>query len=324
MSVKNVISVSGGKDSTAMMLLAYEQGVEPDLVFADTGHEHPMTYGYVAQLNDWCKKNWGREIHVVRADFSSKFQARRAFIRKKWPEDGVPAERVERAIKAMHSTGNPFLDLCKLKGRFPSTRVRFCTVELKHKPINEHIETLMVDADALISWQGIRADESPSRALLPMRDVECGSWEPEPVGHLIYRPLLHWSAQQVFDQHRKHGMEPNPLYKLGMGRVGCMPCIMARKSEIAEIAARFPDQVDRLEQWERDVTNSAKLGGASFFASDKTPEGRSLEGDELKTRSIGIREIVEWSQGNKDPHQVGLFADEEELPSCSSVYGLCE
>ena len=324
MSRCDVISVSGGKDSTAMMLLAYEQGIEPELVFADTGHEHPETYAYVQFLSGWCAENWGRSIQVVKADFSDKFENRRANIEKLWTRDGVPRDRIDRAIKAMHPTGNPFLDLCKLKGRFPSTRVRFCTVELKHKPIDALIAGLMAGVDCLVSWQGIRADESPSRANLPMHDVECGTWEPEPVGHLIYRPLIHWSADQVFKQHRKHGIEPNPLYRQGMGRVGCMPCIMARKGEIAEIAARFPNQIDRLEDWEGQVTDSAKRGAASFFASDKSPEGRALEGDELKTRSIGIREIVTWATGDNDPNQVGLFRDDQELPSCSSLYGLCE
>lgn len=224
----------------------------------------------------------------------------------------------------MTPSGNPFLDLCKLKGRFPSTMARFCTVELKHKPINDLINKLSADCDAVISWQGVRADESPSRARLEKKDVEFGHWHPEPNGLLIYRPILEWTVDQVFEQHRRHGLEWNPLYEQGMSRVGCMPCIMARKGEIAEIAARFPDQVDRLERWEKEVSATAKRGSASFFASDKTPEGRSLEGDDLKSRSIGIREVVSWAEGDKDPGQVGLFDDEDEIPGCSSVYGLCE
>lgn len=40
MTIHNVVSMSGGKDSTAMALLAIERGVENlHLVFADTGHE---------------------------------------------------------------------------------------------------------------------------------------------------------------------------------------------------------------------------------------------------------------------------------------------
>lgn len=55
MGVCRVVSVSGGKDSTALYLWAIEQfgkdGFYP--VFADTGHEHPVTLNYLRNLPDW-------------------------------------------------------------------------------------------------------------------------------------------------------------------------------------------------------------------------------------------------------------------------------
>ena len=322
----NLLSISGGKDSTAMLLLAYEREIDARLVFADTGHEHPLTYGYVQYLNDWCKKNWGRQIQVVKADFTRQLAVRRSNIQKKW-EGEVAQERIDVALANLQPTGNPFLDLCKLKGRFPSTRARFCTQELKHVPIQQQVvEPLLKKNDCLISWQGVRAEESPSRAKLPEKDVEFGHWDPEPKGLLIYRPLIKWRHDQVFEQHRKHGVEWNPLYEHGMSRVGCFPCIMCRKSEIQKMSIRFPEQIDRVADWEKQVGLTAKRGESSFFSTDKTPDGR----DKLangENPSIGIRQVAEWAKTGRGGKQIDLLnwiEEQEEMPSCSSVYGLCE
>ncbi len=49
------------------------------------------------------------------------------------------------------------------KGRFPSTMARFCTVELKVRPMFDQIYVPIFEAgDKVISWQGIRANESLS------------------------------------------------------------------------------------------------------------------------------------------------------------------
>ena len=44
------VSVSGGKDSTALLLWMLESGAEFSAAFADTGSEHPLTYAYLDDL----------------------------------------------------------------------------------------------------------------------------------------------------------------------------------------------------------------------------------------------------------------------------------
>lgn len=159
----------------------------------------------------------------------------------------------------------------------------------------------------VISWQGVRAQESAARAKLPER-------EDTPEGYEIYRPLLHWTVDDVFAIHRKHGIEPNPLYKLGMGRVGCLPCINCGKQELFEIARRFPAEIARVAEWERLVKMASKRQAATFFP---TANGRGTD---------GIYDEVEWSKtayGGKNYDLVKAI-EFEDVPLCSSQYGLCE
>ncbi|MCC4290462.1 phosphoadenosine phosphosulfate reductase domain-containing protein [Vreelandella aquamarina] len=302
MSFQNVISISGGKDSTAMLLLAIERGM-PNLspVFADTGHENPQTYEYIAYL----EKALGINIRRVKADFTEDFKRKRAFIAEKWPE-----EIRERGMKALErTTGIPFLDLAMLKGRFPSTKAKFCTGHLKALPIQQQVEMPLLKAGhKVISWQGVRAEESPDRAKMPMNEIL-------DMGVVAYRPLIRWKAADVFAMHDRHGIEPNPLYKQGMGRVGCMPCINARKGEIREIALRFPEEIERVAEWELLVSQAAKRGCATFWAARGEKE--------VSLEKHGIDQVVSWSRTTRGGRQFDLIASTE-TSQCSSVYGLCE
>jgi 3'-phosphoadenosine 5'-phosphosulfate sulfotransferase (PAPS reductase)/FAD synthetase len=305
----NVVSVSGGKDSTTLLLLAMERGAENlQAVFADTGHEHQQTYDYVRYL----EQATGVPIRWVRADFADRIAGKARYVREKWAEKGVPIDVVDRALSVLDRgpTGNPFLDLCIWKGRFPSTKARFCSEELKRNPIVEQVQIPLMDAgDAVISWQGVRADESPARANLPETEDVGG-------GLLNYRPILKWSADDCFAMHRKHGIKHNPLYEQGMGRVGCMPCIHARKDELLEISKRFPEEVARVAEWEQIVATASRRGGATFFTA------RSDDNEWAATQNIYT--FVNWSKTSRGGKQYDMLRSDDDGPSCSSIYGLCE
>ena len=308
----NIVSVSGGKDSTALLLLAIERDT-PNLqaVFADTGHEHQQTYEYVQYLNDKVFP-----IRTVRADFTEQIARKRLYVENKWPEKGVPPETVQRALQTLHPTGNPFLDLCIWKGRFPSTKARFCSEELKRNPIIEQVQMPLLDAGhEIYSWQGVRADESAARRNLPeLEDVGGGLWN--------YRPILQWTAEQCFEMHKKHGIKHNPLYEQGMGRVGCMPCIHARKDELLEISKRFPEEINRVAEWERVVAQASKRGMSTFFAA--VQDDPSAAGKEISHENFGIWRMVEWSKTSRGGRQYDFIRVDNDGPSCSSIYGLCE
>lgn len=49
---KNIISFSGGKDSTALILWAKENLKEFDVIFCDTNWENRITYDYIQYINE--------------------------------------------------------------------------------------------------------------------------------------------------------------------------------------------------------------------------------------------------------------------------------
>jgi 3'-phosphoadenosine 5'-phosphosulfate sulfotransferase (PAPS reductase)/FAD synthetase len=313
---EHIISVSGGKDSDCLYLLALERGRPFRAVFADTGNEHDLTYDFVRALP---AKTGGPAIEWVRADFSSDFERKRKFIQEKWPLHGVSAAKIERALELFHVTGNPFLDLCMLKGRFPSSKARFCTEELKVKPINEQLNMPILTAGRhVISWQGVRAEESLARSLL-------SKWqrlEQRHAGRLYaYRPLLDWKIDDVWALHDKHGLSPNPLYAQGMKRVGCMPCIMCRKEELREIASRFPEHIGRIAAWEALVSEISKRGCSTFFAACDDPI--ISEKGEISHQTHGIINHVEWSKTDRGGRQYNLITSVEFGTACNQ-WGACE
>lgn len=306
----NIVSVSGGKDSTALLLLAIERGVENlQAVFADTGHEHPQTYEYVRYLNDVVFT-----IRTIKAEFSERFESKRKWVQTKWREQGISEDKVQRALAVLHPTGIPFLDLCVVSGRFPSTKAAFCSKELKRNPIIEQVYMpLLAKGEIIWSWQGVRADESRSRAnLSELEEVGGGLWN--------YRPILKWTAEECFAVHKKHGIKHNPLYEQGMGRVGCMPCINTRKNELLEISQRFPKEIERVAEWERIVQEASKKGAATLFAGANRGDGLPPE---QCVEISNINKMIEWSKTSRGGKQFDMFRMQDG-PACSSIYGLCE
>lgn len=316
MVIHNTVSVSGGKDSTATLLVAIAQEAENlSAVFADTGNEHEATYDYVRYL----EQKTGVPITWVKADFSSQIERKREYVQTKWREQGVPESTIESALSVLHPTENPFLDLCIWKGRFPSSQSRFCTEELKVIPIQEQVywPILRAPGNTIESWQGIRWDESAARS----NAVEREGIEPDAQRVFAYRPILSWTAEDVFAMHKRHGIKPNPLYSQGMGRVGCMPCINCRKDELAEISKRFPEVVDRLREWESIVSKAAKRQSGTFFCATNDPTVPS--DDAISHETHGIDRMVDWAMTGRGGRQIDLI-NLMEPAQCSSIYGLCE
>lgn len=294
-------------------------------VFCDTGWESEITYNHIKEVD----KKLGLNLITLK---SKQF-------------DGM-------------------IDMVRRKTRFPSTRRRFCTSELKVKPMIDYI--LDVVQDDFLIIQGIRKAESKSRSqmqescnyfkyylepietnltLLPKlkdrlttkmsaskRDklevriekieyrISIGKLDPkyhtyrrkEVLAYCkkyatdVFRPVFEWSAQQVIDYILDNGLSPNPLYKMGVSRVGCFPCVNCNLMEIHQINLRFPERIEEINRYEQEI-------GSTFFPYDKIPDKIS------KTPSI--LDVAKYATAKYD---AGELFDDYTATSCMSYYGLCE
>jgi 3'-phosphoadenosine 5'-phosphosulfate sulfotransferase (PAPS reductase)/FAD synthetase len=356
--VQHFVSISGGKDSTATACLAIERaerrGFEPRFLFADTGNEHDVTIEHV----DYLARTLGVMIETVRADFTGRFAPRREAIARDWPHElrrkqhtkacraaceadlawaekvafreacdcpikispPVPDHLIARAIELMQPSGNPFLDMAMLHGRFPGSQSRFCTYELKLEPMEWVKDPIRMSGTPVVEWVGERADESKARENKAMLEVQrCAFRAPA----IIYRPIHKLKARETFEIAKRHGLKPNPLYLMGMSRVGCF-CIMATKSEIRETAARFPRVIDRIREWERIASSVSRRGQTTYFSAPMVP------GDSTDDSRARIDRAVDWSRTSLGARNFDLLfhleatAPATERNRCSSQYGLCE
>lgn len=292
---------SGGKDSLATLIWAKSKLPEFEVCFCDTGWEHIKTYQHIAEIERWL----GQKITFLT---SSKYEG--------------------------------FEDLSIKKKRVASTRARFCTEELKVKPSIDHV--LAIDDDVTL-YQGVRAEESEARRnLAPSDDYFKFYFEPygkdkkgKPKFHTyrkaeviarsekhttdVLRPVLRWSAAEVFDYIFSSGLKVNPLYYEGFSRVGCFPCVMCSHMEIKLIAEQYPEVIERIRQLETSV------GGRSFFPPSYIPERfctmTSISKDGLKkTMYPSIDDVVTYVMD--DANQGRLF--DKPIGGCISFYSICE
>ena len=196
-----------------------------------------------------------------------------------------------------------FEDMCMQRKRVPSVVARFCTEELKLFPTKEYIQQF----DNVHLYMGIRAEESAKRAKM-QQDI----YDEDFYNCWLHRPLLHYTAKDVFDLHKKNNINPNPLYLKGMTRVGCFPCIMVNYKELRNIIKQFPETIDKIRNMEIGL-------GKTFFSVDYIPEwAMSKRHPKTGLKVPFIDDVVKYVQDN--PDQLEMF----EIPSCMSYYGLCE
>lgn len=267
--MKYFITLSAGKDSEDTVYWAVNNLPFEDweIVFNDTDWDAKATYDHLKYIAD----RVGKTIIVVK--------------NKGWADKIAP--EVLAKIEAIFGGRNIFAELAVYKTRFPSTKARICTEELKVKPMIDFILDNVKEDCTII--QGVRAEESPSRRAMNESD-EYFKFYFEPYGtdskgrqkyytyrkndviaHCdnftvdVHRPIFKKTALEVFQDIFDNGSPAHPYYRIGCSRIGCWPCVNSKLGEIKIIAKEDPLRMEQLEQLEQ-------LANSTFFPPGYIPE----------------------------------------------------
>jgi len=310
-----VISLSGGKDSTATYLHLLETGFidrwiakggRVFRVFADTGWELPETYNYVNGLETKFGKVHRVAIWVPGPDEPKP----EGFdhMERMWvnPAKTMAADRhaLAKLFEIRMGHYSPMVRLILHWMWFPMSKSRWCTDETKKRPLVSFMQTL----DSPVNVIGIRAEESTARSKSVAFDFS-DDWDCH-----VYRPILDFKLADVIAIHNRHGIAPNPLYLqgAGSGRVGCAPCVNSGKPGLLWLAAEHPERAKLLGDIEESM--GAATGTVHHWFAGKNADG-TFEG-------WPIEKAIEWAKTGRGGRQHILFRGEDE-PGCTQ-WGLCE
>ena len=224
-------------------------------------------------------------------------------------------------IDVVKAAAGGMAEKIRRRSSFPSRVGRWCTIELKVEPLQAYHAAI---GDDTVSVVGIRAEESAARAAYAEveDDDRWGGW--------MWRPILRWTIEDVLAIHHRHGVPVNPLYLRGHDRVGCFPCIFARKEEVRLIAEHDPWRIAEIRALEEQASAERVLANAAHVPTEKKPQRFKLErasffqGHEGRVRgaALPIDEVVAWSRTAHGGRQLPLLL---EPPSGGCFrWGLCE
>lgn len=227
----HAVSLSGGKDSTCMLILMIERDMPIDIVLnADTGMEFPEMYGHLAKVDEYLYRERG--IHITTLRHPKGFE---------WLMFDDPKKRPD-AIKRRLEDGIP---LCG--NGWPGIRVRWCTGQLKTHLINRETNRLKKEKNAL-HYVGIAADEAG----------RCKAG-------LIY-PLVEWgiTEKEALRICYDRGFDFGGLYEI-YHRASCWCCPFQRIGELRRLRGHHPELWEKLGEMDRRAREQFGTGPLGQF-----------------------------------------------------------
>jgi 3'-phosphoadenosine 5'-phosphosulfate sulfotransferase (PAPS reductase)/FAD synthetase len=192
---RHILGLSGGKDSSALAVYMRSRVPEMEYFFCDTKKELPETYEFLAKLE--------------------------AFL-------GKPIVRLNDERGFDH-----WLQI--YGGYLPSSRMRWCTRQLKLKPFEEYVGN-----DDVVSYVGIRADEDREGYISTKPNIRARfPFKEDGINHADVLRILDEAGIGL------------PEYYSWRSRSGCYFCFFQRKQEWAGLLERHPALYEEAKKYEK-------------------------------------------------------------------------
>lgn len=249
------ISFSGGRTSAYMLykvLEAHGMSLPEDCVvcFANTGKEDEATLKFV---ND-CATNWS--VPIVWIEYQDAEETK-----DRWKI--VTFETASR-------NGEPFSAMIDRKKFLPNSVMRFCTTELKIRPIADYMAS--IGHDEFQTFAGIRADE-PKRVVKMRESLHA----PLAITGVTQTDVQNFWKAQSFDLGLSF---QNKVTTLG----NCDLCFMKGGSQILSIIQHQPE---RASWWAKQ---EEKIGGR--FSKDRPTYAQMVQYTKDQTDFFGNDETI--------------------------------
>lgn len=210
------VSFSGGKDSTVVSDIVMKSLASSDIIhiFGDTTLELGSTYEYV--------KNY-----------------------KKYHPNLL--------MRTVRNNEKDFIQLTKDNFGPPSRVMRWCCTIFKTGPISRKIDVLFKRKKEVLTFYGIRRNESASRSKYE-RDYE----SPKITKQRVVSPIIDWKDIDVWLYILTNNVLINDAYKVGYSRVGCWCC--PNNSSWSEYMSKLYEP-DRYKEWRNILVEFATKVG---------------------------------------------------------------
>ena len=227
------ISFSGGRTSAYMLhQILQANGDLPDrcqVMFANTGREMPETLDFVHE----CEEKWGVPIVWIEYDR---------------PNDKAGYRTTD--YQGADKTGEPFEVLIKAKKYLPNIVTRFCTTELKIRPMKRYL----VNELGWKNWSaavGIRADEH-HRAKADSKD-RWSYWYPLLDAGVSKKDIGEFWRKQNFDLRLGNADNKTP-------KGNCDFCFLKSEAILASMSKEYPERAAWWMRMESEIGSTFRKG----------------------------------------------------------------